>query len=344
MELSLLDLAPIPDGGTATEAFERTVERARHAEELGFSRIWVAEHHDFPNRVASTTPEVLIPHVAAHTDEMRVGSGTVLLNHYSPYKVAETFSVLDALAPGRVDLGLGRATGNPIRDRALEGGLDERQRAAGRDHRDKIDEVVSHLHDGFPADHPYSDLTLPRSRESVPDIWVHGSSPTSAEVAGDLGLRYCFAAFIRPQWAADALRTYRDHFEPSPVGAGPDEPRAMVAANVTCAPTDEEAARLRATTEATRRRLRTGRLHGPPIHSVEDAIDELGYVPEPTEAPDEPGGWPRAVSGSPETLRELLGEMTDDLGADGVVVQNSFADFEHELRSHELLAEAFDLG
>ena len=342
MELSLLDLAPIPPGGSATEAFERTVERARHAEDLGYARIWVAEHHDFPDAVASTSPEALIPHVAAHTEDIRVGSGTVLLNHYSPYKVAETFCVIDALAPGRIDLGVGRASGNPARDRALQ--VDRSRRPQVGDHRANIDEVARHLHDGFDADHPFAGLDLPRSRDSVPELWVHGSSESSAKIAGELGLRYCFAAFIRPQWAVDAIGAYREHFRPSEIGAGPDEPRPMVASNVTCAPTDEEAARLRATTEARHRRLREGRLDEPPLDSVEAAIDELGGVPEPTTLPLAPGEWPRAVSGSPETVRELFADMADQTGAVGVVVQNQFADFDDELRSHELIASAVDLA
>jgi luciferase family oxidoreductase group 1 len=336
VELSLLDLAPVPPGGSATEAFERTVERARHAEELGYERIWVAEHHDFPDRVASTSPEALVPHVAAHTEEIRVGSGTVLLNHYSPYKVAETFSVLDALAPGRIDLGVGRASGNPARDRALQ--VDRSRRNLGGDHRGKIEEVANHLHDGFDADHPFSGLDLPRSSGTVPELWVHGSSESSARIAGELGLRYCFAAFIRPQWAVDTIEVYREHFEPSAIGAGPEEPRPMIAANVTCAPTDEEAARLRATTEASHRRLRRGALDVPPLDSVEAAIDELGGVPEPTTLPMEPGEWPRAVSGSPETVRDIFEEMEEQTGAVGVVVQNQFANFAEELRSHEFIA------
>lgn len=318
MELSLLDLAPLPPGGTATDAFERTVERARHAQAHGYERFWVAEHHDFPDRIASVAPEALIPHVAAKTGDIRVGSGTVLLNHYSPYKVAETFSVLDALAPGRIDLGVGRATGTPVRDHALR--VDRDRRNLGDDHRAKIAEVANHLYDGFEDDHPFAGLDLPRSGESTPEIWVHGSSASSAEIAGQLGLRYCFAAFIRPQWAADALETYREAFQPSPDGAGPDDPRALVAANVTCAPTDEEAARLRAVPEATHQRLRRGELDRGQFQSVDAAIEELGGLPDPTSAPAEPSNWPRAISGSQETISELLEAMTDDLGADGVVV------------------------
>ncbi|SEH13178.1 luciferase family oxidoreductase, group 1 [Natronorubrum sediminis] len=341
MELSIVDLAPIPEGGDATDAFEGTVERAKQAERLGYSRFWVAEHHDFPDSIASTTPEVLIPHVAGKTEDIRVGSGTVLLNHYSPYKVAESFSVLDSLAPERIDLGLGRATGNPTRDLALQ--TDRSQRRNPNDHAEKIEEVTKHLHDGFSAEHPFSGLELPSADDTKPETWVLGSSPSSAKIAGELGLPYCFAAFIRPGPAVRAFEVYREHFEPSPFGAGPAEPYGMLAVNATCAETDEEAARLRAATDASSRALRRGQVDQLPIRSVEDAIDYLGSVPEPTELPLEPGEWPRAVSGSPETIQEILEELTSQVGVDEVIIQNQIADPEDTLRSHELLAEAVGL-
>lgn len=341
MELSLVDLAPIPEGGTATEAFENTVERARQAERLGYSRFWVAEHHDFVDRLASTTPEVLMAHLAAKTSDIRIGSGTILLNHYSPYKVAETFGVLDALAPGRIDLGLGRATGNPVSDYALQ--EDRSQRRQSNDHAEKIEEVAAHLYEGFDDDHSFSELSVARSRDSIPDIWVLGSSPSSAAIAGELGLRYCFAAFIRPEPAVRAFEVYQDRFQASSFGASPEEPYGMLAVNVTCAETDAEAARLRAVTEASRQRLRRGITDRPPIRSVDTAIDELGHVPEPTPSPVVPGEWPRQISGSPATVRELLEQMTTQTGVDEVVVQNQIADPDDELRSHELLAEATDL-
>lgn len=341
MELSIVDLAPIPEGGTATEAFENTVERARQAERLGYSRFWVAEHHDFVDRIASTTPEVLIAHLAAKTSDIRVGSGTVLLNHYSPYKVAETFSVLDALAPGRIDLGLGRATGNPVSDRALQ--EDRSQQQHSDDHAEKIKETAAHLYGGFPDDHPFSELGLARSRDDVPDVWVLGSSPSSAAIAGELGLRYCFAAFIRPKPAVRAFEVYRDRFQPSSFGAGPDEPHGMLAVNVTCAETDQEAARLRAATEASHQRLQRGITDRPPIRSVDTAISELGGVPDPTPNDLQPGEWPRQISGSPSTVRDLLDQMTAQVGVDEVVVQNQIADPDDILRSHELIAEGVGL-
>ncbi len=160
MNLSIVDLAPVRDGESATEAYEHTTELARIAEQLGYSRFWAAEHHGLADSIASTTPEVLIAHLAAKTNEIRVGSGTVLLNHYSPFKVAETFSSLDALAPGRVDLGLGRATGMPAVDRAL--GTERRKRNPDRDHAEKIEAAVSHLYDGFDDEHPYAEIRLAR--------------------------------------------------------------------------------------------------------------------------------------------------------------------------------------
>ena len=343
MELSIVDLAPIPEGGTATEAFENTVERAQHAEQLGYSRFWVAEHHDFTNRIASTTPEVLIAHIAAKTSEIRVGSGTVLLNHYSPYKVAETFSVLDALAPGRIDLGLGRATGNPVSDYALQEDRSQQQQHSD-DHAEKINEAAAHLYEGFPDDHQFSELSLARSRDDVPEVWVLGSSPSSAAIAGELGLPYCFASFIRPKPAVRAFEVYHERFQPSSFGAGPDDPHGMLAVNVTCAGTDQEAARRRATTEASRQRLQRGNTDAPPIRSADEAIEELGGVPDPTPPDLQPGEWPRQISGSPSTVRDLLEQMTAQVGVDEIVVQNQIADPDNVLRSHELIAEAFDLS
>ncbi|SER73387.1 LLM class flavin-dependent oxidoreductase [Natrinema salaciae] len=339
MNLSIVDLAPVPAGGTATDAYENTLELAQRAEELGYSRFWVAEHHGMADSIASTTPETLLPYLAAETDRIRIGSGTILLNHYRPFKVAETFSSLDALAPGRVDLGLGRATGIPAADRAL--GTDRTKRNPDEDHAEKIEATVTHLADGFPDDHPYAELQLPRSGSDGPEVWVLGSSPSSAEIAGRLGLRYCFAGFIRPTLAERAFETYRDEFEPSPLGAGPDEPTGMLATNVACGDTDREAARLRASAEASYQRMRRGVVGSLP--PVDEAIDELGGVPEPTPNPLPDGEWPRAISGSPETVAALLEELTDRVGVDDVVVQNLIADHDDVMRSHELLADGVGL-
>ncbi|WP_336325347.1 LLM class flavin-dependent oxidoreductase [Halovenus sp. HT40] len=339
MKLSAVDLSPVPEDGTATAAYEQTVETAQQAERLGFERFWVAEHHGMAETLAGTTPEVLLGHLAAKTDSIRLGSGAVLLNHYSPFKVAEQFGTLDALAPGRIDAGLGRANGSPAADRAL--GTSRRVQNPDEDHAEKIEAVVTHLYDEYPDGHAYSDLELPRSGEEPPVPWVLGSSPSSAAIAAKLGLRFCFAAFIRPELAVQSFETYREQFQPSELGGGIDEPDGMVAVNAVCADSDEAAARLRAVAEATYKRMQRGVVGTRP--SVEEAIDELGSVPDPTPATLDEGEWPRAISGSPETLAGLLNQLADRVGVDEVMIQHVVTDHDEALRSHELLADGVGL-
>ncbi|RQG98067.1 LLM class flavin-dependent oxidoreductase [Natrarchaeobius chitinivorans] len=339
MELSIVDLSPVPEGGTATDAYENTVELAAQAERLGYARVWVAEHHGMADTIAGTTPEVLLGHLAAETDTIRLGSGAVLLNHYSPFKVAEAFGALSALAPGRIDAGLGRANGSPAADRAL--GTDRRVQNPDEDHAEKIEAVVNHLYDDYPEGHAYADLEIPRSGAQPPEPWVLGSSPSSAEIAGKLGLRYCFAAFIRPQFATHAFSAYRERFQPSRLPGGVDDPEGMIAVNAVCAETDEEAARRRAVAEASFQRMQRGVVGTTP--TVEEAVDELGGVPDPTPATLDADEWPRAISGSPETLAGLLEQLADRVGVDEVMIQHVVADHDHALRSHELLADGVGL-
>jgi len=340
MDLSVVDLSPVPDGATATEAYANTVEAAQQAERLGYERFWVAEHHGRGHTLAGTTPEVLLGHLAAETESIRLGSGAVLLNHYSPLKVAEVFAALDGLAPGRIDAGLGRANGSPAVDSAL--GTERHVQNPDEDHTEKIEAVVSHLSDAYPDEHAYSDIELPRSNGPAPVPWVLGSSPSSAAIAGELGLRFCFAAFIRPQFAEYAFEDYDEAFQQSTLGSDLDEPRGMVAVNAVCAETDEEAARLRAVAEASYKRMERGEFGTQP--SLEEAIDELGGVPEPTPATLDDDEWPRAISGSPETLAGLLEQLADRVGVDEVMIQHVVPDHEAGLRSHELLAEGVGIS
>lgn len=335
MDLSIVDIAPVRAGETATDAFADSVRLARAAESAGYKRYWVAEHHGMGQSVASTTPEVLIAHLATQTEEIRVGSGTVLLNHYSAFKVAETFSVLDALSPDRIDLGLGRAVGRPAVDRALRSGVP--RQVTESDHEEKVEEVARHLDSAYSADHPYSEITLPRSPDSVPEVWVLGSSPSSAEIAGALGLRYAFAAFIRPGFAQPALQTYHESFEASEFDLGVDAPHCALAINCAVAETDEAAARVRASSEAAYQRMAQGRL-GPPL-TVEDAIEEIGGVPDPTPVSIVEESWPRVISGSPETVETILTGMADRVDVDELIIQNLIEDPDDRVLSHELLAE-----
>ena len=339
MKLSAVDLSPVPHGGTAADAYANTVAAATQAERLGYSRFWVAEHHGMADRLAGTTPETLLGHLAAETESIRLGSGAVLLNHYSPFKVAELFGSLDALAPGRIDAGLGRANGSPAVDRAL--GTARRVENPDEDHAEKLEAVVNHLYDDYPADHAYADLAIPRSGAQTPVPWALGSSPTSAAIAGELGLPYCFAAFIRPGFATRAFETYRDRFQPSRLAGGVDEPQGVIAVNAVCAETDAAAARLRAVAEASYQRMQRGVVGTHP--TVEEAIDELGGTPDPTPATLDPDEWPRAISGSPETLAGLLDQLADRVGVDEVMIQHVVDHHKDALRSHELLAEGVGL-
>ena len=340
MDLSAVDLSPVPEDGSAADAFRDTVDAARQAEELGFERFWVAEHHGMGSRLAGVSPEVLLGHLAAETDAIRLGSGAVLLNHYSPLKVAEQFGVLDGLAPGRVDAGLGRANGSPAVDRAL--GTNRRKRNPDEDHRKKVTAVVNHLYDDFPDGHEYADIEVPSSDRDEPVPWVLGSSASSAKIAGQLGLRFCFAAFIRPGFAVPAFEAYRETFEPSSLPGGIDEPQGMVALNAVAAETDEEAARLRAVAEASFKRMQRGEVGSTP--SVEEAIDELGGVPDPTPATLDEDEWPRAISGSPETIAGLFEQLADRVGVDEMMIQHVVPEQDAALRSHELIAEGVNGG
>ncbi len=235
MRLSVLDQSPISQGSTGAQALRNTLDLAQLTDRLGYHRYWVAEHHGGP-MLASAAPEVLIGPIAAATSGIRVGSGGVMLPHYSPLKVAETFTMLAALFPDRIDLGLGRASGtDPMTTFALQR---DRRQAAPDDFPQQLAELLAYFEDDLPEDHPFQRLagTLPGLPER-PVPWLLGSSPQSAIWAGQLGLPYAFADFINPEGAQIAAR-YRSEFSPA---RQEQAPRTAVAAWVLCAPTDEEA-------------------------------------------------------------------------------------------------------
>jgi luciferase family oxidoreductase group 1 len=335
----MVDLSPVPAGGTAVDAFVDSVELAQRAERLGYRRFWVAEHHANSGG-AGSNPEVLIARVAALTERIRVGSGTVLLNHYSPFKVAEVFRVLHAMSPGRIDLGLGRANGKPIVDYALQRDRSGIQRFD--DYEEQVAEVVAWIDRAFPADHPFAKVRLHPGVDDGPEPWVLGSSSDSAVVAGRWGLRYCFAGFINPRGATEAAAAYRRHFGPSPFPSGVEEPYVALGMNVTVGETDAEGDRLRSTVELFYRRLRAGIRRRGPLPTPEEAVAELGGVPAPSEVA--PGSWPQHISGGPERIREMLEIMAADVGAREIVIQDLIARRDDRLRSYELLAETFGLA
>ena len=263
MLLSVLDQSPISEGSTGSQALHNTLDLARLTDALGYHRYWVAEHHGGP-MLAGGSPEVLIGPIAAATARIRVGSGGVMLPHYSPYKVAESFTILAGLYPGRIDLGLGRAPGTDgLTMYALQR---DRRQAAPDDFPQQLTELLGYFEDALPEDHPFRRLAalLPGLPE-LPDVWLLGSSMQSAIWAAQLGLPYAFADFINPG-GAEIARVYRERFAAERLV----EPRIAVAAWALCAPTDDEAQELAASSRMTLSLLRRGQLI--PVPPVSKAL------------------------------------------------------------------------
>jgi luciferase family oxidoreductase group 1 len=331
LRLSILDQSPVSEGSTGAQALANTLDLARLADDLGYRRYWVAEHHGGP-MLAGPSPEVLIGPIAATTRGLRVGSGGVMLPHYSPLKVAESFSLLAGLFPGRIDLGLGRAAGtDPMTTFALQR---DRRSAAPDDFPQQLSELLGYLDGSLAADHPFARLaaTLP-GRPERPEPWLLGSSPQSAIWAGELGLPYAFADFINAE-GAEIARSYRERFRAS--DAREATPRVAVAAWTICADTDEEARRLASSSRMSFKLLRRGELIAVP--SPERALRFLA-------SDEERGAGParRAVLGSPPAVREELERLAIEYGAEEVIVVTITFDHQARRRSYELLADVFEL-
>jgi luciferase family oxidoreductase group 1 len=328
LRLSVLDQSPVAEGATGSQALHNTIDLARLADALGYHRYWVAEHHGGPS-LAGAAPEVLIGPIASATSRVRVGSAGVMLPHYSPLKVAEAFSLLSGLFPGRIDLGLGRASGtDPMTTYALQR---DRRQAAPDDFPEQLAELLAYLDDRMPADHPFARLArvLP-GRPERPEPWLLGSSAQSGIWAAQLGLPYAFADFINPRGATIAAR-YHQEFEPSeaePAG------RVAVAAWALAADSEAEAQRLAASSRMTFSLLRKGRLV--PVPPPEKALRFLAQ-----EGDDTSGR--RSILGTGEQVREGLEALARDYRAEEVVVVTITYDHEARRRSYELIAEAFGL-
>ncbi|MGA9857260.1 MAG: LLM class flavin-dependent oxidoreductase [Solirubrobacteraceae bacterium] len=333
MLLSVLDQSPIAEGSTGAQALRNTIDLARLTDELGYNRYWVAEHHGGP-MLAGPSPEALIGPIASATEGIRVGSGGVMLPHYSPLKVAESFSLLAGLYPGRIDLGLGRAAGtDQLTTFALQR---DRRQGAPDDFPQQLAELLAYFEDDLPEDHPFRHLaaTLP-GRPELPVPWLLGSSEQSAIWAGELGLRYAFADFINPQ-GAEIAALYRDRFTPA---RDLKAARTTVAVWALAAPTDEEAQYLASSSRMSFTQLRRGRLIPVPPPDVASAF--LDREARLTPSGDIPGR--RGVVGSPETVRAGLEEVASAYQADEVIVVTITYDHGVRRRSYELIAEAFDL-
>lgn len=329
--ISILDLSPVVAGSTEAQALHDTIELARHAERLGYERYWLAEHHGGA-MVASSSPELMIGQVAAATERIRVGSGGVMLPNHSPLRVAEQFKVLSALFPGRIDLGIGRAPGtDQVTAMALR-----RSRAAlsGDDFPVQLGELLAFAGTRpWPENHPFSQVRAAPVDAALPPIYLLGSSDFSAQLAATAGLGFAFAAHINPELAVDAIRLYRERFQPSEELS---EPYALLAHAVVVADDEAQAQRVAAPSRVAFRRLRSGR--PTPLPTVEDAVAEEGAPPPPR-----PGRAARMLVGSPAIVRERIDELLGASGADELIAMSNIHGIDDRKRSFELLAESFSL-
>jgi luciferase family oxidoreductase group 1 len=330
--LSVLDQSPISEGSTGVDALHNTIDLARLADGLGYHRYWVAEHHGGP-MLAGPSPEALIGPIAAATQGIRVGSGGVMLPHYSPFKVAETFTVLAGLFPGRIDLGIGRAAGtDPLTTFALQR---DRRQASPDDFPQQLAELLAYLDDSLPDGHPFHRLAamLP-GRPELPVPWLLGSSPQSGIWAAQLGLPYAFADFINAE-GADIARRYREQFEPS---RDLQAARTAVAVWALAAPTEDEAVYLSTSSRMAFTLLRRNQLI--PVPPPEKAVEFLTREGKALNGA-RPGR--RSIVGSPEQVRAEIETVASEYGADEVIVVTITHDHEARRRSYELIADAFGL-
>ena len=337
MKLSLVDLSTVIPGQTRHQTLMNSIEVAQHIEKLGFERIWLAEHHGSAS-IAGRAPEILIAAIAAKTSTIRVGSGSVLLNHYSPFKVVETFCTLNELYPNRIDMGIGRATTGPVTDFALQ---QDRSKQFRSDSNQQILELTAWLDNSFPEDHPFAETRI-HTIDSLPELYLLGSSPWSASAASQLGLRYVFAGFINQKGTSENINKYRSEFKPSGTPSGVETPDVKLSVHVVCADTEEEALRQTAPIRVMYRNLAKGVIDIP-LPTPDDAVKELGGLPTTGEYVAGSGNPPRFIVGNVEQVHQQLTQLGKDLSLDEIIIQDMMTDHEARLRSYELLSEAFEL-
>jgi len=327
--LSILDLSPVASGSTAAQALRNSLDLARLADTLGFKRYWVAEHHNMP-AIASSAPEIMIGQIAAATSRIRVGSGGVMLPNHAPLMVAERFKVLEALYPGRIDLGLGRAPGT---DPATSYALRRRQGISEEDDfLDRFNELMLLESRGFPAGHPFANVRAMPSDVPLPPIFLLGSSDYSAQLAGHIGAAFAFAHHFANFDAAEAMRLYRQTFKPSPAHA---KPYAILATHVVCADTDDEAERLARTVDLNIVRRAKGEYL--PLASPEEAA---AYDYAPVDKARIAQNRARVAVGSPTTVKAKLMPLIEATEAQELMVTTMIYDHTARRRSYELLAQA----
>jgi luciferase family oxidoreductase group 1 len=331
IKLSVLDQSPIISGHTPAQAVHETIRLAQAVERLGFHRYWLAEHHSIA-ALADPCPEILVTRVAAATSTIRVGTGGVLLPYYSPFKVAEQFRMLEALYPGRIDLGIGRAPGG---DRMTALAMGEGRYAGAEHFPEQVQYLVAYLDDALPAEHPFAVVKAMPSGSTAPQVWLLGSSDYSGALAAQLGLRFAFAHFISAQGGDTVMRDYRRRYQPSQREAAPN---TLLCVFVICAETSADAERLAGSINLRRLNMDYGVNAPVPNHA------DVASYPY-TEADRQRIAYHRrrVVLGTPPEVKDRLLELRAIYGADELMVITITGDYDSRLRSYELLAQAFGL-
>jgi luciferase family oxidoreductase group 1 len=326
MRLSVLDQSPVISGLGARRAIEETLALARRADELGYHRYWLAEHHAIA-ALADPCPEILLARLGAETRRIRVGTGGVLLPYYSAFRTAESFRMLEALYPGRIDLGIGRAPGGDARTAQAVGGG---RRPDAERFPEQVWELVGHLEGTLPADHPSRRVRLQPEVETAPQVWLLGSSDFSGALAAELGLRFAFAHFINAKGGEAVTRFYRDNFRKAKHDAA-----VIVCTFLICGETDDEAERLAACIDL--RRLHMALNIDSPVPTAEEAARHVYSAEERHYVMSQRA---RAIIGGPQKCRRELEEMAARYGADEAMVLTITGDYASRLRSYELLIKA----
>lgn len=331
MRLSVLDQSPIIHGHSPADAVRETIKLAKAAEQLGYHRYWLAEHHNM-HGLADPCPEILLGAIGSVTSRIRVGTGGVLLPYYSPTKVAEIFRMHEALFPGRVDLGIGRAPGG---DMLTAKAINPISFYASDAFPQQVVDLIGWLDDELPDEHPFKRVRAMPAGAGAPEVWLLGSSDYSAALAAHLGLRFAFAHFINARGGDEVSRGYRYTFRPS---RRESAPHSMVCVFVICAQTSQDADRLAAPIDHRRALMATGRES--PILTTEQA---LGWSYSDQEAAIIERERERIVLGTPDQVRDKLLQIQQAYQADELMIITITGEYESRLRSYQLLAEAFEL-
>ncbi|MBT2695643.1 LLM class flavin-dependent oxidoreductase [Bacillus sp. ISL-55] len=327
MKLSVLDQSVISKGDSAGQALRKTVELAKITEDLGYTRFWVAEHHN-TNGIAGSSPEVLISHIASRTRKIRVGSGGVLLPQYSPYKVAENFKVLEALFPNRIDAGIGRSPGGSATTRlALTDGL----RKSLNEFPKQVKDLQGFLRNDLPGDHPYQQVKAYPEMPGSPELWLLGITHRGARLAAENGTAFTYGHFITPVNGKRALEQYYREFQPSPLL---DKPKANACVFVVCAETQDKAEELALTQDLWLLRVEKGM--DTRIPSLEEARNTSLTVSDRSKIIE---NRKRMIIGTPEKVRDELLRLSEVYSTEEFMIINNLYSFEDKINTYALLAD-----